>query len=79
MKQDLKDTVEDPEEKSKTLFLSTVDLADTEKNAPYLKTILPTIAAKVTHFRIKQPEGNDGEGSDCSNTSSPHHQDLCPG
>lgn len=31
MKQDLKDTVEDPEEKPKTLFLSTVDLADTVK------------------------------------------------
>lgn len=30
-------------------------------------------------FHIHQPDGNDGRGSDYSNTPSPHLQDLCPG
>lgn len=28
---------------------------------------------------VNQHEGNDGGGSNCSNTPSLHHQDLCPG
>lgn len=35
--------------------------------------------ASVTLFFINQTEGNDGGGSDYSNTPSPHCQDLCPG
>lgn len=37
------------------------------------------LGAGVIPFYINQPEGNDGRGSDYSNTPSPHLQDLCPG
>lgn len=80
MRQDLEDTVENSEEKPKTLCLSLLTWQTLWKDCTLPQNDITNYCYKSdTHFCINQPEGNDDEGSDCSNTPSPHHQDLCPG